>query len=87
MNTLLCDLPQSIVEMTLSTEPQMSPEDRKVEKDDCKLLFEGVPEFEGSPSSNDSCTDQKRVLEYACMARVGLGREFHDMLMETMAED
>ena len=30
---------------------------------------------------------QKRVLEYACMARVGLGREFYDMMIEAMDDD
>ena len=45
------------------------------------------PTFEGSPSPEDSCDDQKRVLKYACMARVGLGREFYDMTVEAMAYD
>ena len=48
---LVSDLPQSIVDMALSSEPQESPEDRKVEKEDCKPTLEGVPELEGSPSS------------------------------------
>jgi len=56
-------------------------------KKDCKPIFEGVPVFEGSPSPRDSCDDQKRVLVYACMARVGLGREFYGMMVEAMAED
>ena len=82
MDTLVSDLPQSIVEMTLSPDSQESPEDRKVEEKDCK------PTFEGSPSPEDSCGgDQKRVLQYACMARVGLGREFYDMMVEAMASD
>ena len=77
----MSDLPQSIVEMTLSSDSQESPEDRAVEEKDCK------PTFEGSPSPGDSCDDQKRVLEYACMARVGLGREFYEMMVEAMAGD
>ena len=51
MDTLVSDLPQSIVDMALSSEPQESPEDRKVEKEDGKPTLEGVPELEGSPSS------------------------------------
>ena len=81
MDTLVSDLPQSIVEMTLSSDSQEPPEDRAVEEKDCK------PTFEGSPSPEDSCDDQKRVLKYACMARVGLGREFYDMMVEAMAGD
>ena len=87
MNTMLNDLPQSAVDMALSSKPQVPPEDRKVENVDCNMLLEGVPEFEGSPSPEESCDDQKRVMEYACMARVGLGRVFHDILMVAMAED
>ena len=52
-----------------------------MEEEDCK------PTFEGSPSPGDSCDDHNRVLEYACMARVGLGREFYDMMDEAMADD
>ena len=82
MDTMVSDLPQSIVEMTLSSDPQESPEDREVEREDCK------PTFEGSPSPDDSCDgDHKRVLQYACMARVGLGQEFYKMLMESTASD
>jgi len=81
MDTMVSDLPQSIVDMTLSSDSQESPEDRAVEEKDCK------PTFEGSPSPEDSCDDQKRVLKYACMARVGLGREFYDMMVEAMAGD
>ena len=73
--------------MTLSSDSLVAPEDRDVEKEDCKPTFEGVPEFEGSPSPKDSSGGQKRVLEYACMARVGLGREFYDMMVEAMADD
>ena len=58
-----------------------------MEKEYCKSTFDGLPVFEGSPSPGDSCGDQKRVLEYACMARVGLGREFYDMMVEAMAND
>jgi len=87
MKTMLSDLPQAIVDMTLSSDDPVSPEDRTVEKEDCKPTFEGVPEFEGSPSPKDSCGSQKRVLEYACMARVGLGREFYDMMIEAMDDD
>ena len=72
--------------MALSSDSLVAPEDRDVEKEDCKPTFEGVPEFEGSPSPKDSCGDRKRVLEYACMARVGLGREFYDMMVEAMAD-
>ena len=54
--------------MTLSSDFQESPEDRAVEKEDCKPTFERLPVFEGSLSPGDSCDDQKRVLEYACMA-------------------
>jgi len=57
MKILVSDLPQSIVEMTLSSDSQESPEDRAVEKEDCKPTFEGLPEFEGSPSPKDSCDD------------------------------
>ena len=86
-STMLSDLPQAIVDITLSSDSLVAPEDRDVEKEDCKPTFEGVPEFEGSPSPKDSCGGQKRVLEYACMARVGLGREFYDMMVEAMADD
>ena len=85
-STLLSDLPQAIVDMTLSSDSQVAPEDRTVEKEDCKPAFEGVPEFEGSPSPQDSSGGQERALEYACMARVGLGREFYDMMVEAMAD-
>lgn len=83
---LVSDLTQWVKDMTLSSDSRKSPEDRAVEKEDCKPTFEGVPEFEGSPPE-DSYGDQKRVLEYACMARVGLGREFYDMMVEAMADD
>ena len=63
MNTMLSDLPQSIVDMTLSSEPQVPPEDRTVDKEDCQVLFEGVPEFEGSPSPDDTGPNQQRVME------------------------
>ena len=86
-STLLSDLPQAIVDMTLSSDSQVAPEDRTVEEEDCKPAFEGVPEFEGSPSPQDSSGGQERALEYACMARVGLGREFYDMMVEAMADD
>ena len=46
-----------------------------------------MPTFEGSPSPGDSGDDQNRVLEYACMAKVGLGREFYDMMVEATADD
>jgi len=85
-STLLSDLPQAIVDMTLSSDSQVAPEDRTVEEEDCKPAFEGVPEFEGSPSPQDSSGGQERALEYACMARVGLGREFYDMMVEAMAD-
>ena len=87
MKTMLSDLPQAIVDMTLSSDNLVSPENRTVEKENCKPTFEGIPEFEGSPSPKDSCGSQKRVLEYACMARVGLGREFYDMMIEAMDDD
>ena len=87
INTMLRDLPRSIVDMTLSSEPQVPPEDRTVDKEDCQVLFEGVPEFEGSPSPDDSSSNQQRVMEYAYMGRVGLGREFFDSLMEAMEEE
>ncbi len=87
MNTMLSDLPQSIVDMTLSSEPQVLPEDRPVSKEDCQVLFEGVPEFEGSPSPDDTGPNQQRVLEYAYMGRVGLGREFFDILMDIVEEN
>ena len=87
MNTMLRDLPQSIIDMTLSSEPQVSPEDRKVDKEDCQVLIEGVPEFEGSPSPDDTSSCQQRVMEYTYMARVGLGREFFDILMEAIEGD
>ena len=81
MDTLVSDLPQSIVEMTLSSDSQESPEDCAVEEEDCK------PTFEGSPSPEESCDDQKCVLKYACMARIGLGREFYAMVVEAMEGD
>ena len=81
MKKLVSDLPQSIVEMTLSSDSQEPLEDRAVEEEDCK------PTFEGSPSPGYSCDDQKHILECACMARVGLGREFYDMMVEAMAGD
>ena len=57
MKTMLSDLPQAIVDMTLSSDSPVSPEDLTVEKEDFKPTFEGVPEFEGSPSPKDSCRD------------------------------
>ena len=46
-----------------------------------RLEEDRKPTFEGSPSPGDSCDDQKCILEYACMARAGLGREFYDMMV------
>ena len=74
------------MEVTFSSDSQESPEDRAVEKENCKPTFEGLSEFKWSPSPGDLCDDQKRILEYACMARVGLGREFYDMTVEAMAD-
>ena len=51
MDTLVSDLPQSIVEITLSSDSQEPPEDRAVKEEDCK------PTFEGSPRPEDSCGD------------------------------
>ena len=48
MDTLVSDLPQSIVEMTLSLDSKEPPEDRAVEEKDCK------PTLEGSPSPEES---------------------------------
>ena len=53
-STMLSDLPQAIIDMTLSSDSLVAPEDRAVEKEDCKPTFEEVPEFEGSPSPKDS---------------------------------
>ena len=85
MDTLLSDLPQKIVDMTLSADSEATnPESLTVEKEDCKPALEGMPEFEGSPIPKDDPNQSNRILEYACMGTVGLGREFQDMLMEAI---
>ena len=84
---LMSDLPQTIVDMTLSSDAVETPENQTVEKEDCKPTFEGLPEFEGSPSPDDSDGSKGRIMEYACLRRVGLGREFYDMMVQAAEED
>ena len=48
--------------------------------------LEGLPEFEGSPIPKDDFDQSSRVLEYACMGTVGLGREFQTILMEAIGD-
>ena len=83
-------LPQMIVDMTRSTEPQMKILE-VVEKEDGKPTFEGAHELEGSPSPSlspkDLCDHQNRILEYARTGRVVLGREFYDIMMKSMEDD
>ena len=87
MNTLLSDLPKKIVDMTLSADSEATdPENLAVEKEDCKPALEGLPEFEGSPLPKDDSDRSSRVLEYACMGTVGLGREFQNILMEAIGD-
>ena len=38
-----------------------------MEEEDCKPMFEGLPEIEGSPSPEDSDGSKGRILEYACL--------------------
>ena len=87
MGTMMSDLPQTIVDMTLSSDAAEIPENQTVEKDDCKPMLEGLPEFEGSPSPDDSDGSKGRLMEYACLGSVGLGREFYDMMVQTAEED
>ena len=76
--------------MALSLDSQQLPEDRSVEKENCKPTWEGLPAFEGSPSTGDLYDDQKidlEYLEYVCTPRVELGREFYDMKIVGYARD
>ena len=71
--------------MTLSADSKVTnPESLAVEKEDCKPALEGLPEFEGSPIPKDDSNQSNRILEYACMGTVGLGREFQDILLEAI---
>jgi len=83
MKTMLSDLPQSIVYMTLSADDVVAPENQVVKKEDCRATFEGLPEFEGSPNPGDSNGSKNRIMEYACLEIVGLGREFYDIMIQT----
>lgn len=87
MGTMMSDLPQTIVDMTLSSDAAEIPENQTMEKDDCTPMLEGLPEFEGSPSPDDSDGSKGRLMEYACLGSVGLGREFYDMMVQTAEED
>ena len=50
-------------------------------------MLEGLPEFEGSPCPDDSDGSKGRIMEYACLGSVGLGREFYDMMVQAAEED
>ena len=41
----------------------------------------------GKSSPDDSDGSKGRIMEYACLGRVGLGREFYDMMVQTAEED
>ena len=84
MKTMLSDLPQSMVDMTLSADDVVAPENQVLKKEDCRATFEGLPEFEGSPSPEESNGSKRSIVEYACPGRVGLGQEFYDIMVQAM---
>ena len=38
-----------------------------MEEEDCKPMFEGLPEIKGSPGPEDSDGSEERITEYACL--------------------
>ena len=45
----------------------LTPWKQTVEEEDCKPMFEGLPEIKGSPSPEDSDGSEERIMEYACL--------------------
>ena len=38
-----------------------------MEEEDCKPMFEGLPEIKGSASPEDSDGNKERIMDYACL--------------------
>ena len=71
-----------LLKTTLSAGGVETPENHVLKKEEFYPTSEGLPEFEGSPNPEESNGSKRNIVECACPGRVGLGREFYDMMVQ-----